>query len=391
MEYTFSDKISSLKPSLIREILKSAGNVIPFSAGNPSVEAFPVKEMADISAYLYSECAGPALQYGITEGYTPLRDKVKARLKTKFGIGKDMDETIIVSGGQQGIELTCKVLCNEGDTVLCEVPSFIGALNAFRSYNVNLKGVPLDDDGINLEALEKAIKENKNVRFLYVIPTFQNPTGITTSAEKRKAVYEICKKYGVFILEDNPYGELRFAGKDVLPIKALDEDGIVIYCGSFSKVFSPGLRVGFVCAPQAIVQKIVVAKQVSDVHTNVFFQMLIDRYIDTCDLDAHIARISNLYKGKCELMLSEMDKHFKGVKYTRPEGGLFLWCTLPDGCDSLDFAAKAKEAGVAVVPGIAFSVENEVCPSMRFNYSMPTEQQIVEGVKILGEVIEKYI
>ncbi len=228
MEYVFSDRISTLQPSLIREILKnsSGSGVIPFSAGNPSPESFPVAEMKQIACDIFDNASSEAMQYGISEGYTPLREALKARMKKKFDSGADFDDLIVVSGGQQGIELACKVLCNEGDTVICENPSFIGATNAFRSYNVNLCGIELENDGINIEKLEHALKTEKNVKLLYLIPTFQNPMGITTSLEKRKAVYALAKKYGVIIIEDNPYGDLRFEGEEVPIIKSMDTTGL---------------------------------------------------------------------------------------------------------------------------------------------------------------------
>ena len=195
-------------------------------------------------------------------------------MNTKFGIGRDYDTTVITSGGQQGIDLACKVLCNEGDTVICENPSFIGALNAFRSYGVNLKGLDVGTDGIDPNELENILKTDKKVKLIYLIPTFQNPAGITMSLEKRKAVLALAKKYGVVILEDNPYGELRFAGTDIPTIKSMDDEGVVLYCGSFSKVLSAGMRVGFLCGHEELVGKIVVVKQTNDVHTNLFFQML---------------------------------------------------------------------------------------------------------------------
>lgn len=395
MEYIFSDKIASLKPSAIREIFKFASDprVISLSAGNPAPESFPVAELSNLSAEIFSNTPVEALQYSITEGYTPLRVKVAERLKNKFNIGRDFDDTIIVSGGQQGLDLSCKVLCNEGDTVLCENPSFIGALNAFRSYNVNLKGVDIDEDGINIEALEKALQTEKNVKMLYVIPTFQNPSGVTMSLEKRKAVYALAKKYNVIILEDNPYGELRFKGEDILPIKSFDEDGLVIYCGSFSKILSAGMRVGFVCAPKEIVQKIVVAKQTNDVHTNIFFQLLTNNYLENYDLDAHIEKIRGIYLEKSTFMLDMIDLYFdKRVITTRPDGGIFLWCTLPEGCDGVAFAKKAIENFVAVVPGSAFNAD-EAAPTktFRLNFSTPSTVQIEKGIGILGKVIKEFI
>lgn len=393
MEYSFSRRISSLQPSLIREILKNSSgtDVIPFSAGNPAPESFPVAEMKCIADDIFENSAASALQYGITEGYTPLREAVRRRLQTKFASGADFDDLIIVSGGQQGIELSCKVFCNEGDTVLCENPSFIGAMNAFRSYGVNLVGVEMEDDGINVEKLEQALKTEKNVRLLYIIPTFQNPMGVTTSLAKRRAVYGLARKYGVMILEDNPYGELRFEGEDVPTIKSLDTEGLVIYCGSFSKVLSAGIRVGFVLAPSPVVQKLVVAKQVSDVHTNLFFQIVAYRYLTQYDFEAHLEKIRALYRKKAALMQEGLQKAFGGdAVFTHPQGGLFLWGTLPRNADMLAYCKQASARKVAVVPGIAFCAkETDPCNAIRLNYSTPSDEQITEGCAILGDVFHK--
>lgn len=392
MEYRFSSRISSLQPSLIREILKNASgtDIIPFSAGNPAPESFPVADMKRIADDIFEHSASGALQYGITEGYQPLREAVLARMKTRFSCGADFDELIVVSGGQQGIELSCKVLCNEGDTVLCENPSFIGAMNAFRSYGVNLVGVDMEADGISIEKLERALKTEKNVRLLYLIPTFQNPMGVTMTLEKRRAVYALAKKYGVLILEDNPYGELRFEGEDVPTVKSMDTEGLVIYCGSFSKVLSAGIRVGFVLAPSPVVQKLVVAKQVSDVHTNLFFQMVAHRYLTQCDFEAHLEAIRALYRKKAALMQEGLRNAFGGrAAFTRPQGGLFLWGTLPENVDMLAFCKNAAAKKVAVVPGSAFRAsEKDPCNSFRLNYSTPSDAQIVEGCAILGRVFD---
>jgi len=392
MEFNFSEKVKPLKPSAIREIFKSLTNpnVISFAAGNPSPLSFPVEKLQLLSNQIYEESAAASLQYGITEGYAPLREQVAQRLRDKFSIGKSFDNTVIMSGGQQGIDLTAKVLCNEGDTVICENPSFIGALNAFRSYNVNLKGLDVGDDGIDPEELENVLKTDKKVKLIYLIPTFQNPSGITMSLEKRKAVLAIAKKYNVPILEDNPYGELRFAGEEIPTIKSMDEDGIVIYCGSFSKILSAGMRVGFLCAHEDIVQKLVVVKQTNDVNTNQFFQMLCSKFIETYGLDDHIEGIRKLYRENCNLMLSEMDKNLPSyVKYTRPEGGLFLWVTMPEGTDMDAFMKKTIEANIAVVPGATFLPDTSMKSlSYRLNYSMPTSEQIVKGIGILSDVIK---
>ena len=389
MNYSFSDKLANLRPSAIREIFKSLTDpsIIPFAAGNPSPESFPVEALAALAADIFRTQSTAALQYNITEGYPPLREAVAARQKAKFGIGRDFDTTIIVSGGQQGIELACKAFCNEGDVVLCEEPSFVGALNAFRSNGALPVGVKSDGEGIIPSELEDKLRRHSNGKLLYIIPSFQNPSGITTPIDRRRAVYDLCRKYGVVILEDNPYGELRFAGEDVPTIKSFDEDGIVIYCSSFSKILSSGMRVGYVTAPEEIVSKMVVAKQSEDVHTNIFFQMLCYRYMTEYDLDAHIAEIRELYGRKCALMLDCLGSCLPAeVEFTHPEGGLFVWCTLPRGMDSADFARVLVSRKVAVVPGATFlSDPSGVSPSFRLNYSTPSDEDIVRGVEILGD------
>ena len=402
MRYSFSNKIANLKPSAIREILKAPATpeTISFAAGNPAPESFPVDDMARISASIYAEMPTSALQYGATDGYPPLREAIAARQKAKFNIGRSVtdgdsfdDATIIVSGGQQGIELACKVFCNEGDAIICENPTFIGALNAFRSNGVTPIGVTLEDDGMNIDKLEAAIKNNPRAKLIYVIPNFQNPAGICTSLEKRKKIYEIAKKHSLMILEDNPYGELRFAGKDIPSIKSFDEDGIVIYCSTFSKILSAGMRVGFVIAPDEVASKMVVSKQTSDVHTNLFFQILCYRYMTECDLDGHIKDIQAIYRHKCALMLDALDKYMpESIRYTRPEGGLFVWCTMPKNADADAFVREATKNNIRVVPGATFNCDTEApSKSFRLNFSTPSDEQIVEGIKALGAIAEKFV
>ncbi len=393
MNYKISDKFVNMKPSAIREIFKSLGKpgCISFAAGNPSPESFPVEDIKRIAADILTEEPITALQYGITEGYPKLRELVSKRLKRLYNIGAEDDDTIIVTGGQQGIELTCKVMCNEGDVVICENPSFIGALNAFRSLGAELKGVPLKDDGIDLEALEAALKANPKAKLLYVIPSFQNPAGITSTLENRKAVYELARKYDIVIIEDNPYGDLRFEGENVPAYKSFDVDGRVVYCGSFSKILSSGMRVGTLTANKELVSKIVVAKQVEDVHTNVFFQMVCARYMVECDLEAHIEKIRALYRHKSSLMLKALDEYMPAdVKFTRPQGGIFLWCSLPEGYELSEFVKRCSEKNVFVVPGTAFLPdESEPTRSFRLNYSMPSDEEIERGIKLLAEVVEE--
>lgn len=396
MEYKFSDKVTGLQASAIREILKftSDPEVISFAAGNPAPEAFPTERIAEISAELLRDDPVLALQYNITEGYTPLRDFLKSWMTEKNCFHKEFDELIVTSGGQQANELSCKVLLNEGDTLLCESPSFIGSLNAFRSYNVNLVGVDIEADGIDLEKLENALKTEKNVKILYLIPNFQNPTGRTMSLAKRKAVYELACKYDFIILEDDPYGELRFAGENVPTIKSLDTEGRVIYSSTFSKIISSGFRTGFVSAPAPIIQKMIVCKQVSDVHSNIWAQVVSHRFMTTVDREAHFSKLRDIYRKKCDLMCSYIENGFsKDISYIKPQGGLFIWCTLPDNCDMNAFCTKAvKDYKVAIVPGNSFSIrQDEVSKSFRLNYSTPTNEQIEKGMDILARMTREML
>ena len=393
MEYRFSDKIASLKPSAIREVLKatSVPGMIPFAAGNPAPDAFPVAEVQEIAADILKNRPIDALQYGVTEGYPELISLIKTRMKSKYGIGRDFDSIIITSGAPQVMDLSTKVLCNEGDVVICESPSFIGSLNCFRSYNAKLVGVPVDADGMNIEALEKALDENPNAKMIYTIPNFQNPAGVTMSLEKRRKLYELAKAHNVMILEDNPYGDLRVAGEDVPNIKSFDEAGIVIYSGSFSKILAPGIRIGFTVAPAPVVAKMTVGKQAVDVHTTQLMQMIVAEWMKRYDVDEHIEKIRKIYRRKLNLMCDMIDSELgDAVSYVRPEGGLFIWCELPEDVDALEFVKKSAENMVALVPGTAFLTDvNGKSNAVRFNFSTPADDKIVEGMKILGRVLKE--
>lgn len=394
MDYQFSDRVLALKPSIIREILKNSSDpsVIPFSAGNPAPEAFPAKEIAEISQAILSETPIAALQYSITEGYTPLRETISAYMKSHHQIGREFDDIIVTSGAQQVMNLASKVLCNEEDVIICEAPSFIGSLNTFRSIKTRLRGISMEEDGMNMQELEQALKEEPNARMIYTIPNFQNPSGITMSLEKRKKMYQLAKQYGVIILEDNPYGDLRVSGTHVPAIKSFDEDGIVIYAGSFSKVISPGMRVGFTIAPKPITQKMVVCKQADDVHTNILAQMICNTLMTDYDYDGHLEKLRAIYRKRTQLMLNLIEEYLvpHGITYHKAEGGLFIWCTLPENINMLDFCEKSAEKKVCVVPGNAFLVdESAPCQSFRINFSTPTEEQIQKGIAILGETAKQ--
>ncbi len=390
----FSDRVSGLQPSAIREILKFTADpeVISFAAGNPAPEAFPTDTIAKLSADIFREEPINALQYSITEGYPKLREWLQNDL-TKKGLFHSGDQLIITSGAQQAIETTAKILCNEGDVIICEDPAFVGSLNAFRSYGVKLAGVPMDDDGMLPDKLEQTLKENPTAKFIYTIPNFQNPTGKTTTLERRKVILALAEKYGVYILEDNPYGALRFEGEDVRSIKELDDKGVVLYCGTFSKTLAPGLRVGYLLGPSEIVAKAVVGLQTSTVHTNIWAQMLTYRFLTTVDFDEHLKKLREIYRHKCRLMLDGLTAELPDfVTFTRPQGGLFIWATLPDRFDMNAFCKGAVQRKVAVVPGNAFSTdENAVSHSFRLNYSTPTDEQIEKGVKILGAAAKELL
>ena len=327
MDYVFSERISSLKPSAIREILKATSDpsVIPFAAGNPDVAAFPVNEVREISQKIFADMPILALQYGITEGYAPLRNKVKEMLKADKNIGTEKDEVIITSGATQIMDLMTKVFCNFGDTVVCEMPSFIGSLNCFRSYGCKLKGVPVEADGMDVDALEDILKNSENVKFIYTIPNFQNPSGATMSLPKRKKLYELALRYGVMILEDDPYGDLRVSGEFLPSIKSLDTEGIVCYAGSFSKVLAPGIRVGYVIAPAEVIAKMTVGKQAADTHSTMFSQILVHEWLMSVNLEEHLNKIREIYRRKLNLMCDLTEEKLGDlVTFVRPEGGLFV-------------------------------------------------------------------
>ena len=389
MQYPVSDKISTLKPSAIREIFKYAGlpGVISLSAGTPAAETLPVELLARFCGEILQQEPVTALSYSQSEGHPPFRNALKDYLRGQ-GSFCEYDDLIVTSGAQQCMDLITKVLCNEHDTIICETPSFIGSLNAFRSYNTNIVGVPLEEDGICLEKLEAALRENKNVRFIYLIPNFQNPTGITMSLQKRRACLALAKKYNVPILEDNPYGDLRFTGESLPTIKSMDTDGIVLYAGTFSKILSSGMRVGYMVAPAEIMGKLVVAKQCTDVHTSMLAQLCCYRFLSEVDMAEHLRTLSKVYSRKCGLMLAEMEKQFpQTVSWPRPEGGMFIWVTLPGSADSAPFVTElVRDYKIAVVPGAAFAVrEGELSSSFRLNFSTPADEQIVEGIARIGK------
>ena len=390
MEFRYSDKVLGMRPSIIRELLKqmSDPSLISFAGGNPAADSFPVADIRAFSDQLLETDPVGMLQYSVTEGCGPLREACRAFANRKWPVVKKSDEVIITSGSQQAIEFMAKLLCNEGDVVAVEEPAFLGAYNSIRSFGAVLRGVPLQPDGVDLDALEAAFAAGPRPKFFYCIPNFQNPTGFTTSEEKRKAIYELAVKYGVPVLEDDPYGALRISGEDVPPVKYFDECGAVVYAGSFSKILCPGMRLAYCAGQGDFIARMVTAKQGSDVHTNVWAQRVCERMLTQADMDAHIARLQAIYREKANHMMARLDELGGAVSYVRPEGGMFIWAKLPDEVPVGEFARRCLEKKLAVVPGSAFYTDSAVeQPFVRLNFSTPTKEQIDRGVAVMAEVL----
>ena len=389
MNYSFSNKVQGVKGSIIREMFKMLADpeIISFAGGAPAPETFPTDQLAEISAEILKNQGKLALQYGVTEGYAPLKDFIQSRNSENM---KDYDRILVTAGGNQALDYVAKVMIDEGDVVICEDPSFIGALNAFRTYGAKLISVKCEDDGMDINALEEALKANPGAKFIYTIPTFQNPSGTTMTLDKRKAMLALAKQYNVLILEDNPYGDLRFDGEDVPTLKSMDDEGIVAYAGTFSKTLSPGLRVGFLICPEGLMEKIVICKQVYDVHTGVLNQMIAAEFFKKYDFDEHVAKIRKLYRHKAHLMMDTMRETFPDfVTWTTPEGGLFLWGTINKDVDTVEVSKKCIANKVAFVPGSTFldDVEKK-SNSFRLNYTTMSDEKIVLGINKLAEVLE---
>lgn len=389
----FSNRIESLQSSAIREIFKlmKDPNIIAFGGGNPSVDSFPIQQIKEISNDLFDTIPEKLLSYGLSEGQGEVLDELLSFFSRQEQLEREYDHTIITSGSQQGMDFLTKVLCNEGDTVICENPSFLGGIQAFKSNGAKLLGCNMEDDGLDLNQLEVLLTTKPKPKFIYVIPNFQNPTGKTMSLEKRKALYNIACKHDVFVLEDDPYGSIRFKGDAIPSIKSLDRTGHVIYIASMSKVVSPGMRVAIMVGREDVVSKCVIAKQVNDVHTNVWAQYVMCEFIKRNDMDVYLSNLSSIYKDKCEFMLECMDNNFSSnIQWTRPEGGMFIWVTLPDNISGVEFVKEAVNRKVAVVPGNVFFVDDTIpCQSFRVNYSMPSKADIEQGIKILGDLIKE--
>lgn len=389
MNSVFSDRIIKTKPSFVREILKvtEQKDVISFAGGLPNPISFPKKALEESSIRIIENYGDKVFQYSTTEGYKPLRQYIADRYKKRFNLDVDADDILITTGSQQGLDLMGKVLLNKGDKVAIERPGYLGAIQSFSLYEPKFCPITLDSDGINLEELENTLKNN-DVKILYTVPNFQNPTGLTYSIEKRKSMRDILKKYNTFLIEDDPYGELRFSGENLPYIGADYLENSVLF-GSFSKTVTPGMRIGYLCTKNKELRKhLVTAKQSSDLHTNIFSQYMIYDYLVNNDYEEHIAKIKALYKEQATCMINAMEKYFPSyVSFTKPEGGMFMWATLTNNESSLDVFNKAMEKKVAFVPGDPFYVDVENSNTFRLNYTNSDDTTIEEGIKRLGSVL----
>lgn len=388
MDYRMASRMDGAQGSIIRELLKLAAEpgMISFGGGAPEPASFPTERFAKIAENAIKYKAKATLGYGISEGYPPLVASLKAYLTKTEHLDFSDNELLILSGGQQCADLVAKLFVNEGDRVLVENPSFVGCMNAFRSYGARLQGIPLESDGVNLEALEAAFATEKP-SFFYMISTFQNPSGYTTSHEKRKAIYQLAKQYNVMVFEDNPYGELRYEGAWIPSVKSMDQDGRVLYSGSFSKTLAPGMRVGYLVYNKALHTKCKIAKQGVDVHSSTLYQMMCHAMLED-GYEAHVASLLPRYKAKANVMSAALEQHMhKDVRWQRPQGGFFIMAWLPEGMDSLPFVNEAVKRRVITVPGSAFTVDpSRPNNGIRLNFSLPSAEQIEEGIVILGQL-----
>ena len=392
MNFPIAERMDRMKASEIRELLKLTAKpeIISFAGGLPAPELFPVEEIAQVSHDLLLKEGRQLLQYATTEGRPTLRAKIAARMAAKYNTVVDKDDILITTGSQQCLDFIGKLFLNPGDVVLCESPSYLGALNAFNAYQPKFVEVPTDDKGLIPEELDKILATTPNCKFIYVIPDFQNPTGRTWPMERRLAFMEVVNKYNLPVAEDNPYGELRYEGKILPSLKSLDTKGLVMFLGTFSKVFCPGLRLGWVAAEHELLQKFVMIKQSADLHTSNFDQGVADAYMDKYDLDEHVREIVALYKHRRDLILECMEKEFPaGTTWTHPEGGLFLWLTFPEGVSALKVFNKCIEQKVAGVIGDAFFPNEKTDRTMRINYSNMPDERIIEGIKRMAKAIRE--
>ena len=386
----FARRFDGISGSAIREIFKllAVPGMISFAGGNPSPDALPYETAAEVSRRVLLEKGKTLLQYGATEGYLPLRESLVGYIRSQFRYEAPIEEILPTTGSTQGMDLLCKALIDPGDVILVEDPTFLGNMQCMKLYEARLEAIPAQEDGIDVDGLEEMIKR-EHPKMIYLIPTFQNPTGKTLNLEKRRRVAFLAEKYGVVVAEDDPYRDLRYRGEALPSIKSFDQSGLVALLGSFSKVISPGLRVGFLCADKRILRKCTIGKQSSDVHTALLNQAIVDSFLREGLLPGHVGSICRLYARQLDTMLTGLSKCAGVEKYTKPEGGLFIFAELKEGLNAKDLLLKTVDRGAAYVPGTHFYANGGHENTLRLNFSMSTIDEIERGMGILNEVFQE--
>lgn len=388
---SYADRMAGVSGSAVREILKltQQPDMISFGGGLPSADSFPMEDLKSILHELTDNLTPGLLQYGETEGYMPLREEVVKLMATK-GVHVPVDDVLITSGSQQGLDLVAKSFINPGDKVVVESPTYLAALQTFRMYGAEFIEAPVDADGVIAEELDKILSSESGVKLIYMIPSFQNPSGRSISTERRKAIMEVVQKYDVILIEDAPYEDLKYTDEVYPSMKSMDTTGQVLYLGSFSKVITPGFRLGYSVAAEPILSRMIIGKQSCDLNCSVFTQAILAEYLKRGLLPEHLEKINAEYKAKRDLMLATLEETMpEGVTWTHPEGGLFLWLELPMHMSTNDMFLSAVEKKVAYVAGDSFYAAGEPHNAMRINFSNATPENIVKGIKILAEVIKE--
>lgn len=399
-DHRFAQRMQKMQSSAIRDLLKFSErpDVISFAGGMPAPEVFPIKEFSDACVKVLKENGPASLQYGSTDGYLPLREMI-ARHTARYGVNVTLDNILPTSGSQQALDLLGKIFINPGDKILVESPTYVGAIQAWKVYGAEFIPVPFDEDGMITEELEARLRAGP--KFIYVLPNFQNPTGATLSYERRLQLIELADRYGVPIIEDDPYGQLRYEGENLPALAVLDSQtrsqidcysGNVVYLSTFSKTLAPGIRLAWVIAPPEIIQKLILAKQGADLHTSTFNQIVAFEVAKGGFLNEHVKYIRKVYKERRDVMLDTLQEHMpEGIQWTHPLGGLFLWLTLPDCLDSQELFDDAVQEKVAFVPGYPFFTEGGGCNTMRLNFSNAQPEKINEGIARLSKVVRKHL
>ncbi len=396
-EAFFSDRAKAMKASEIRELLKLTNqpDIISFAGGLPSPLSFPKKEVEEIVRDVLKTRGERALQYGATEGVNEFRETI-AKMMKRDGVECDESQVLVTSGSQQGLDLVSKVFIDPFDNILVGSPTYLGGVNAFIAFQASILTIKLDDEGIRTDLMEEKLealrKAGKKVKYLYTIPTFQNPAGVTMPEKRRKEIIDLANEYDFLILEDDPYSKLRYDGEPVKPIKAFDDEGRVMYMGTFSKILAPGLRIAWLVASEDLHRKLTIVKQSTDLCTSPFGQYIAYEYVERGYMEPHVEKINTLYKARKDAMLVALEKYFpEDVKWSRPQGGLFLWVTCPEIVNTKEMFREAIKDRVAYVTGSSFFADGGGLNCMRLNFSFATEQQIDEGIKRLGMTIKREI